>query len=310
MKVIFMGTPAFAVPIVEEISKVHDVVLVVTQPDVYNYKKKTITASEVKRWAVSKGIEVFQPEKIRNDFQKIIDTKADIIVTAAYGQIVSEEVLNHPRLKAINVHGSLLPKYRGGAPIQRALINGESKTGITIMYMAKKMDAGDILVQKEIPILDSDNQDTIFNKLSILGSEMINQTIDDLDKGLIKPLVQDEEKVTYAYNLTKEDEHINFNKEAREVFNQIRGLNSNPTGYIIFDNLNVKVYNSRVSDKTHQTDVGKIISISKDSFEVSCGGGTVISILEIQLPSKKKMSVRDFINGQGKKMLVIGKEIK
>ena len=190
MKVIFMGTPEFAVPIVSEIAKVHQVVLVVTQPDVYNYKKKEIVFNPVKKWAVENNIEVFQPEKIRLDYQKVLDTEADIIVTAAYGQIVGEELLNHPRLKAINVHGSLLPKYRGGAPIQRSIINGDSKTGITIMYMAKKMDAGDILAQETIDILDSDNQDTIFNKLSILGSQMINKVIDDLDKGLITPISQ------------------------------------------------------------------------------------------------------------------------
>lgn len=310
MRVIFMGTPEFAVPIVEALSKVHQIVLVVTQPDVYNYKKKEIVFNPVKKWAVTNNIEVFQPEKIRVEYQKILDTKADIIVTAAYGQIVGEEVLNHPRLKAINVHGSLLPKYRGGAPIQRALINGDDKTGITIMYMAKKMDAGDILAQKSIDILDDDNQDTIFEKLSILGSEMINQVIEELDRGVIIPKPQCEEEVTYAWNLTKEDEHIDFNKDARIVFNQIRGLNSNPTGYILFDNLNVKVYSSKVSNKKHNTLPGRIVGINKDSFDISCANGTVVSLLEIQLPSKKRMSVKDFINGQGKKMLEIGKEIK
>ena len=178
------------------------------------------------------------------------------------------------------------------------------------MYMAKKMDAGDILAVEEIDILDSDNQDTIFEKLSILGSQMINKVIDDLDKGLIKPVPQNESEVTFAWNLSKEDEHIDFSKDARSVFNQIRGLNSNPTGYFIFDNLNVKVYNSVVSNKKHNTEPGRIVGINKDSFDVSCGNNSVISITEIQLPSKKKMMVRDFINGQGKKMLVIGKEIQ
>ena len=309
MRVIFMGTPQFAVPILEEILKIHQVVLVVTQPDVYNYKKKEIVFNPVKKFAVENNLEVFQPEKIKEDYQKVLDTPADIIVTAAYGQIVGEEVLNHPRLKSINVHGSLLPKYRGGAPIQRSIINGDSKTGITIMYMAKKMDAGDILAQESIDILDEDNQDTIFEKLSILGSQMINPVIDKLDKGLIIPIPQVEEEVTFAWNLTKEDEHINFNKDARCVFNQIRGLNSNPTGYILFDGLNVKVYNSKVSNKTHNTVPGRIVGMNKDSFDVSCANGTVISLLEIQLPSKKKMMVRDFINGQGKKMLEIGKEL-
>ena len=317
MNVIFMGTPEFSVPIVNEISKLHQVTLVVTQPDTYNIKKKEVVYSPVKKWALDNNIEVFQPEKIRVDYEKILSTPCDIIVTAAYGQIVPVEVLDYPRLKAINVHGSLLPKYRGGAPIQRAIINGESKTGITIMHMAKAMDAGDILYQEELPILDTDTQDTIFNKLSLLATSFINDIIGKLDGGLLNPVPQDESLVTYAYNLTKEDEHIDFNKSARAVFNQIRGLNSNPTGYFILDNQNVKVYSSVVKkDESCYNNMleeipvsSRIVGINKDSFDVSCANGSVISILEIKLPGKNKMSVKDFINGQGRKMLAIGKEI-
>ena len=238
-------------------------------------------------------------------------------MTAAYGQIVPEVVLNYPRLKAINVHGSLLPKYRGGAPIQRSIINGDEKTGITIMYMAKKMDAGDILYQKELPILDSDIQDTIFNKLSLMASSFINDIIEKLDKNELTPIPQNEDEVTYAYNLTKDDEHIDFNKSARSVFNQIRGLNSNPTGYFVLDNENVKVYASVEKNEgicyNNMLDFspkpGMIVGINKDSFDVLCGDGKLISILEIKLPGRNRMKVRDFINGQGRKMLSIGKEI-
>ena len=317
MNIIFMGTPEFSVPIVEEISKVHDITLVVTQPDTFNIKKKEMVYSPVKTWALSKNIEVFQPVKIREDYDKILNTPCDLIVTAAYGQIVPEAVLDYPKYKAINVHGSLLPKYRGGAPIQRAIINGDKETGITIMYMAKKMDAGDILYQETLPILDSDTQDTIFNKLSGLASFFINDVIDKLASGLLKPVKQNEDEVTYAYNLTKEDEHIDFTKSARAVFNQIRGLNSNPTGYFILDNQNIKVYDSIVKKEeicynNMLKDIpvpGRIVGINKDSFDVSCKDGSVISILEIKLPGKNKMKVKDFINGQGRKMLAIGKEI-
>ena len=309
MKIIFMGTPQFAVPILEEIAKHHEVVLVVTQPDQYHFRRKEMVFSPVKEWAVANHYPVFQPEKIRIDYQPILDLEVDLIITAAYGQFVGETVLNHPRYKAINIHGSLLPKYRGGAPIQRALMNGEDKTGITIMYMAKKMDAGDILAKEELPILDSDNQDTLFTKLSELAVTMIPRVLSDLEKGLIVPMPQNESEVSYAPNLTKEDEKIDFSKPARQVFNQIRGLSSNPGGYFIIDNQLIKVYNSIVSNRRHQVDSGLIVAIDKQSFDISCGEHTCISILELQLPSKNRMSARDFINGQGRKMLQIYKKV-
>lgn len=309
MNIVFMGTPSFAVSIIDEIRKKHNVILVVTQPDVYNIKKKKFDYSDVKKYALENNLSLFQPEKIKTDYEEIIKLDVDLIVTAAYGQIVPEIVLNHPKYKAINVHGSLLPKHRGGAPIQRAIINGDKETGITIMYMAKKMDAGDILSQKSIPITLSDTQDSMFEKLSKLGAEMINDVIADLERGNINPIKQNEDEVTFSYNLTKEDELVTFDKEAIDVFNQIRGLNSNPGGYFIMDNQNVKVYSSKVSDKTHNCETGVIVGINKDSFDISCLNNTVISITEIKMPSKNKMSVRDFLNGQGKKLIVLGKKI-
>lgn len=309
MKIIFMGTPQFAVPILAEIAKVHDVILVVTQPDQYHFRRKEIVFSPVKEWAVAHQYPVFQPVKIRQEYQPILDLEADLIVTAAYGQFVGENVLQHPRYKAINVHGSLLPKYRGGAPIQRALMNGDDKTGITMIYMAKKMDAGDILAQQEIDILDCDNQDTLFAKLSDLAATMINAVLVDLEQGTSVSTPQNEDMVTFATNLTKEDEKIDFSKPARQVFNQIRGLSSNPGGYFILDNQIVKVYNSVVSHRHHNGDTGRIIAIDKHSFDISCGGDSSISILEIQLPSKNRMSARDFINGQGRKMLQVNKKV-
>lgn len=309
MKIIFMGTPKFSVGILEEIHKHHEIVLVVTQPDTYNYRKKTYQYSPVKEWALEKGLQVYQPEKIKDSIDYILSLDVDLIITAAYGQFVPKKILYHPKHRSINVHGSILPKYRGGAPIQRAIINGDNETGITIMYMESKMDSGDILKIKKIPILDEDTQDSMFEKLSNLGSEMIIEVIDDINKGNIKPIPQDESKVTYAYNLTKEDEKIDFNKTAKDVFNQIRGLNSNPGAYFILDGSPIKVYNSIVSNNSHNDHVGRIIKINKDSFEVSCGKNTVIAITEIQMPSKNKMLVKDFLNGNGKKLIVLGKEV-
>ena len=309
MKIIFMGTPNFAVKILEKVCEKHDVVLVCTQPDTYNYRKKIEVYSPVKEYAISHNIEVFQPVKIKDEMDKILNTPCDLIVTAAYGQFIPSKILEYPRFKAINVHGSLLPKLRGGAPIQRAIINGDEKTGITIMYMAKKMDAGDIIAKREIPILDSDNQETLFEKLSILGSEMILDTIDLIEKGQVNPIKQDESEATFAYNLEKNDEIIDFNKDARGVFNQIRGLNPNPGGFFVIDNIQVKVYNSSVSTAKTEYDPGVICGIYKDHFDVSCLNKTVISILELQLPGKTRIQARDFVNGSGKKILSIGKKI-
>jgi len=299
-----MGTPNFAVPILEKINSRHDVILVVTQPDQYNKRKKTYEPTPVKVWAEEHNIEVFQPESIKTEKQKILDYDVDLIITAAYGQFIPKVILDHPKYKSINVHGSILPKYRGGAPIQRAIINGDSKTGITIMYMGPKMDAGDIIKINEIDILDSDTQDTLFEKLSTLGSEMILKVIKEIKNKKVNPVKQDLEKVTFAYNLNKEDELIDFKtKDAREVFNQIRGLNSNPGAYFTLDNINIKVYNSKEANYQTNKDPGLIININKDSFDVSCKNNTVISITEIQLPGKNKIHVKEFLNGSGKKLI-------
>lgn len=309
MKIIFMGTPDFAVRILDEINKHFEVILVVTQPDTYNYKKKTYEYSKVKSYAIEHNLKVFQPENIKNEVDYFLGLDVDLIVTAAYGQFIPKKILDHPKYRAINVHGSILPKYRGGAPIQRAIMNGEVETGITIMYMDKRMDAGDILRIEKIPILEEDTQDSMFEKLSILGSRMIVDVINELRLGKIKPIPQNESEATYAYNLTKEDEFIDFNKDARVIFNQIRGLNSNPGAYFILDGMNVKVYGSNVLDKKTSEEPGKIVGISKNYFEVSCANGSVIAITELQLPGKKKMSATDFLNGSGRKMVTLNKEV-
>lgn len=308
MKIVFMGTPNFAVPILEKILIKHEVVLVITQPDHLD-RKKRVVISPVKECAIKHQIPVFQPMKIRTDYQEIFNYDFDLIVTAAYGQIIGEKLLHYPKYKSINVHGSILPKYRGGAPIQRAIMNGDKETGITIMYMDKKMDAGDILEIQKIPILDSDTQDTLFHKLSLLGSEMILDVIWKLENKQVNPTKQDESQVTYAYNLSKDDEKIDFRKSAVEIFHQIRGLNSNPGAYFLIDQKVYKIYQSKVSNMIHHQGYGEIVRISKDSFEVSCKNGSVISILSIRPESKNVMSVKDFLNGSGKSVIILNKKI-
>ena len=229
MRVVFMGTPNFSVPILEALIKEYEVVLVVTQPDKEVGRKKILTPSPIKEVALNNNIEVFQPIKIKEDYQKIIDANPDIIITAAYGQIIPKIILDYPKYKCVNVHASLLPKYRGGAPIHWAIINGDEYAGVTIMYMAEKMDAGDIISQDKIKINDL-NTSELTNELSILGRDLLLKTLPNIFSNNINPIKQNENEVTFAYNISKEDEKINFNNDCVKVYNQIRGLSLVPGG--------------------------------------------------------------------------------
>ncbi len=309
MKIIFMGTPEFSVEILKALMKNYEVVLVITQPDAYNYRKKEYIPTPVKKYALENSLKVMQPEEIKEVEKQILKIDVDLIVSAAYGQFVSQKIVNHPKHRAINVHGSILPKYRGGAPIQRAIMNGEKETGVSIIYMEKKMDSGDILKISKIPILDEDNQETIFNKLSILGSKVVVEVIEELKQGTAKRVPQIEAEATFAYNLKKEDELIDFSKTALEVFNQIRGLNPNPGAYFKMDKQNIKVFNSEVVNMFTNKESSIIIDITKKSFIVSCGNNTAIAITEIQLPGKNRIKVSDFLNGRGREIVQINKEI-
>ena len=292
LKIVFMGTPLFSVPILEALIEKYDVVGVVTQPDKLVGRKQVITPSPVKECALKHNIKIFQPEKIRTEYEDIMALNPDLIVTAAYGQIVGMKLLNSPKYRSINVHASLLPKLRGSAPIQWA-----------IMYMEKQMDAGDILAQKSIPILDSDNCGTMFEKLSYLGRDLLLETIDKLINNEITPIKQDESKVTFAYNISKEEELLDFTKDARDVFNHIRGLNPNPIAYMLLGDEKVKVYDSIVVDKKHNFECGKIYLGEKSRVFVACGNNTVLELLSVQPSGKKVMSARDFANGALRKYL-------
>ena len=310
MNIVFMGTPEFGATILSELVKEHNVVLVVTQPDKMVGRKREIEFSAVKKKAIELNIPIFQPIKIRQEYQYIIDNfDFDLIVTAAYGQIVGTKLLYYPKYKSINVHGSLLPKYRGGAPIQRSIINGDKETGITIMYMAKNMDSGDILAQDSLPILDSDNSDSLFIKLADLGAKMINPTINKLVNNELTPIVQNEEQVTFAYNISHEEELIDFNKTSIEVFNLIRGLSTNPGAYFKIGNFTIKVYESEINNGKINIESSVICDVSKDSFSVSWKNGTVITFKNIKPEGKGLMSVKDFMNGKGRSIIVKGTKV-
>ena len=310
IKIVYMGTPDFSVgPLDALIKNNYNVLAVVTQPDKEVGRKKEIKFSPVKEYALKNNIKIIQPEKIRHDYKDILDLNPDIIITCAYGQIIPKELLDFPKYKCINIHASLLPKLRGGAPIHKAIIDGYDKTGVTIMYMDEKMDSGDIIYKEEVKIEDSDNVGTLFDKLSNLGSKMIIDVLPNIISGNINPKKQNEEEVTYAYNITREEEKIDFNKTSREVFNKIRGLNPWPVSYSTLDDKKVKIYESKIGNSNKNGIPGEIINIYKDSIGVKTIDGEIL-IYELQFEGKKKVLSKDYINGLQDKNSIIGKIFK
>ena len=269
IKVIFMGTPIFASIILDELIKKYNVIMVVCQPDREKDRKGNIIYSPCKKLAIENNIQVFQPLKIRDEYQKILDMNPDIIITAAYGQIIPDIVLNYPKYGAINVHGSLLPKLRGGAPIHHAIINGDKEIGVTIMYMDKRMDAGDIISQRAIPLTNDMNLDIAYEKLAIIGRDLLIETIPSIINGTNNRIHQDENEVTFGYNITKEEEKINFDDTSMNVYNKIRGLSSVPGAYAIINNKRMKVYSSTISDIKSKNLPGVIEDIRNDGIYVN-----------------------------------------
>ena len=303
LKVVFMGTPEFAVPIVKLLNDSYEVVGVVTQPDKMVGRKKIMTPPPVKVVSEELGLKVFQPRHIKEEYQPILDLKPDLIVTCAYGQILPEGILNYPKYGCINVHASLLPKLRGGAPIHHAIIDGYKETGITIMYMSKKMDQGDILTQVKTEIRDDDTLGTLQYKLSEMAKDLLKATIPLLIDKKIVPLKQKEEEATYGYNISREEEKIDFNKTCEEVDRQVRGLNPVPACYTTLDGKRLKVYDVRFGDKYYpNTENGTIVNFHHDGFSVVCGGKELV-IIDLALEGKRRCAAKDFLNGVSKEEL-------
>lgn len=303
-KVVFMGTPEFSVPVLEMLIENTNVVLVVTQKDAISGRGHNLKASPVKEVALKNNIEVFQPTKIREDYNRILEVNPDIIITCAYGQIIPEELIYAPHYHTLNVHASLLPRYRGGAPIHHAIINGDQETGITIMYTDKGMDSGDIIKKESIKIDINDTYDIISEKMSNLGAKLLKQTLPSVFDGTCQRIKQNEKEKTLAPVITREDEHVDFNKNCIDVHNQIRGLSSIPGSYAVLDNQNIKIFVSSIKD-CQKTDKhpGTITRVTKDSIFVACNDKE-IEILRIQIPGKKPMLVKDYLNGIEKSSLI------
>lgn len=296
INVVFMGTPSFASVILKELIKTYNVVMVVCQPDREKDRKGNIVYSPCKEIAIENNIEVFQPLKIREEYQKILDKKPDIIITAAYGQIIPKVILDYPKYGAINVHGSLLPKLRGGAPIHHAIINGDKNIGVTIMYMDVKMDAGDIISQKSIPLTLDMNLDTAYEKLALLGRDLLIDTLPSIINGTNNRIKQNESEVTFGYNITKEEEKIDFNDSSINIYNKIRGLSTVPGAYAIINNKRMKVYSSFVTSIKSNGIPGVISDIKSDGIYVNTND-YIIKLTDIKLEGKKRCLVEDFVNG-------------
>ena len=303
-KLIFMGTPDFAATVLEGLldDANYDVLAVVTQPDRAVGRKKEIKMTPVKEVALAHNLPVYQPEKMSgsDEMAELMTLGADGIVTAAFGQFLPTKLLDSVDF-AVNVHASLLPKYRGGAPIHYAIINGDKEAGVTIMEMVKKMDAGDMIAKASTPITDEDNVGTMFEKLAVIGRDLLLKTLPDYIAGNIKPEPQDESKATFSPNITPEEERIDWNKSAREVFNHIRGLYPWPVAHTLLDGKRFKIYEASLAEGQGQP--GQIIEKGKKTLVVATGDGA-ISLKTVQPAGKPRMRVVDFLNGVGRKLEV------
>lgn len=298
MRVLFMGTPEFAVPTLEALIKEHKVIGVFTQPDKPKGRGKAMAFPPVKEKALEYHIPVYQPVKVREEsvVEQIRSMKPEAIVVVAFGQILPESILQIPPYGCINVHASLLPKYRGAAPMQWSIIDGEKETGLTTMYMAKGLDTGDMILKETVPILPKETGETLHDKLSVMGGPLILKTLQQIQNGTAPRIPQDDSKSCYASMLTKELGCIQWEKDAASIEQLIRGLNSWPSAYTIWNDKTLKIWDSEIVEKDYDGEIGTVVAKDKHSFTVKCGQNG-LKILEVQLQGKKRMTVQAFLAG-------------
>ena len=303
-KLIFMGTPDFSATVLKGLleSDQYEVLAVVTQPDRAVGRKKEIRMTPVKEVALSYGLPIYQPEKLSGspEMEAIMNLGADGIVTAAFGQFLPSKLLAIMNF-VVNVHASLLPKHRGGAPIHYALIQGDRETGVTIMETVKEMDAGDMISRRSIPITDEDNVGTLFEKLAIVGRDLLLDTLPAYLAGDIQPEAQDPSQVTFSPNIRPEEERLDWNKTNRQLFNQIRGMNPWPVAHTLWQGGRFKIYEAELADGDGQP--GEILEIGKRQLLVATGAGA-LALKTVQPAGKPKMTISDFLNGAGRNLAV------
>lgn len=299
MRIVFMGTPDFAVPTLERLIECHQVVGVFTRIDKPKGRGQKLQYTPVKEKAMEHGIPVFQPKSLKknNEVMDILkELNPDAIVVAAYGMILPKEILDLPRFGCINVHASLLPELRGAAPINWAIIRGYDKTGITTMLMGEGLDTGDILLKEETPIGENETAGELFDRLSIIGGSLLIRTLEELERGSIVPLPQDESKATYAPMLSKELGHINWNMDSKQVHNLIRGVNPWPGAYCFYEEKMLKILSADYVEGPENGEPGKVIKAQKGVLEIACRRGKII-VKQIQELGGKKMDIGAYLNG-------------
>lgn len=301
LRVVFMGTPDFAVPVLEKLILNTKVVLVVSQPDKCVGRKRVLVPTPIKKKALEYNIPVFQPEKVKLDYEEIVLARPDIIITCAYGQIIPKVLLDLPRLGCINVHASLLPYLRGGAPLHHAIIDGYKETGVTIMYMDESMDTGDIISSVTYPLKDTDTVGTVHDNLMEMGANLLMETLPSIIKGTNKRIKQDNSKATYAYNISRSDEHLDFSGSGVLVERKVRGLNPWPLANTLFDDEEIKIISGYfVLGKSIPK---KINVVTKDSLGIGCSDG-IYYVTALKPSGKKVMDIKSYLNGMDKDKLL------
>ena len=300
MDIIFMGTPDFAVPVLETLtaSEKHHVKAVITQPDKARGRSGKLIFTPVKEAALAHDIPVYTPEKVKDPafVEQIKQISCDIIVVVAFGQILSKEILEYPAYGCVNVHASLLPRWRGAAPIQWSILAGDEKTGVTIMQMDVGLDTGDMLAKTEIPLDGTETGESLFEKLSVLGGPLLLETLDKIQEGTVQPEKQKEEDSTYAKMLTRDMGELDFTKDALSLERTIRGLNSWPSAYTYYAGKMLKIWGAKVVEEEGNAVPGEVVKIQKDGFFIQTGKG-LLKAEQVQLEGKKKMSAGDFLRG-------------
>ncbi len=300
MRVIFMGTTPFSVVILQQLlDDGHEVVAVVTQPDRPFGRKRILKASPVKELALERGIDVLQPERIRDSVEDVLSYKPDLIMTCAYGQLVPRKILEAPKYLALNVHASLLPKYRGGAPMHWSIIKGEKETGVTLMRMDVGMDSGGMLSSRTVQIEDEDMMSDVEAKLMEVSKSLIHTDLPLYLDGKLDFVEQDPDQVTFAYTISREDEYIDFSRNVVDVYNHIRGLISWPVSYAVLEGVNVKFHGVIKFEENHTQTPGTILDVSEEGVDIACVGGFV-RIDKIQPAGKPLILAHDFVNGMGR----------
>lgn len=302
-RIVFMGTPVFACAILKCLKEAdYDVVLVVSQPDKKVGRKQLIQETPVKALAQTYGIEVFQPERIKDTYEQILRYRPDLIVTCAYGQMIPEALLHAPRHGSINVHASLLPKLRGGAPIHKAIINGDSQSGISIMRMVKQMDAGAVMKQVAVAITQDDTMGTLSEKLAAAGGKLLLECLPLILRDEAVFIEQDESQATFAYNISKEEEKIDFTRPLQNVYDQIRGLIPSPIGYAFLNGKKIKFHAVRKKEQAHAHQNGELVGMMEGALAIACEGGYLL-VEELQMEGKAKLDAKSFYNGAGRNLI-------